>query len=435
MKLKSLLLGSAAAAGLATGAFAADPAMELTTLNVCDSLGKSGLTISSDTNCLQITGEIKYEFNWGNYNGGTVYATPPDGDRTVATPDGAAGVELDWASKLEWYIKFVATADTTNGPAAAVIKIKEVQQWVHANEALIAGKVNPYTGVALPGTGGDHTFGLIADEAYVSIGGATVLMIGKKGSLINKGDDEPLTFIQTFNSDAVDKGVFWVDDGLIGDGGAVIQATTDLGNGVSASAGLEKLDATGTAVGLLEYKGEGISAHITVAAGGILDGTVDKYAVHAGFTGTFDTVTFRAAIAADSTGYYNALATAQVVIDLFKIAATAEIVTGGWGVSGSVGATVADGVELNIGAAYFDDTVGPGVDGYKIAASISAAVTETIKLTAEVGDYGTTAGVNVWYGALEAAYNPGGGLTASIKGEAYSNGAFKATVKGAKVFD
>ena len=55
MKLRSLLLGSIAVAGmsgLATGAHAADLAKGvLTSLDVCDSLGLAGLTISSDTNC------------------------------------------------------------------------------------------------------------------------------------------------------------------------------------------------------------------------------------------------------------------------------------------------------------------------------------------------------------------------------------------------
>jgi hypothetical protein len=32
---------------------------------VCDALGLSGLTISSDNNCLQIGGAVTYEFNWG----------------------------------------------------------------------------------------------------------------------------------------------------------------------------------------------------------------------------------------------------------------------------------------------------------------------------------------------------------------------------------
>ena len=69
MKIRSLLLGSIAAAGLSTSAFAADVPQVLTTLDLCDALGLTGLTISSDNNCLQISGEVKYEFNWGDYKG------------------------------------------------------------------------------------------------------------------------------------------------------------------------------------------------------------------------------------------------------------------------------------------------------------------------------------------------------------------------------
>jgi len=34
--------------------------------SVCDQLGLSGLTISDETNCLQIAGRVAYEFNWGD---------------------------------------------------------------------------------------------------------------------------------------------------------------------------------------------------------------------------------------------------------------------------------------------------------------------------------------------------------------------------------
>src|SRR3954463_1058751 len=88
MKLKSLILGSVAAAGLSTGAFAADLGV-LTSLDVCDSLGISGLTISSDTNCLQISGGVSYEFNWGDYRRSANFDAVPsnpwadDNDSTV----------------------------------------------------------------------------------------------------------------------------------------------------------------------------------------------------------------------------------------------------------------------------------------------------------------------------------------------------------------
>ena len=58
----------------------------------------------------------------------------------------------------------------------------------------------------------------------------------------------------------------------------------------------------GTAIGVLAYAGETVTAHVTVAAGGMLDGTVDAWGVHAGITGTFNILKVRGAIAADSTG-------------------------------------------------------------------------------------------------------------------------------------
>src|SRR5690606_11272622 len=78
MKLKSLILGSVAAAGLSTAGFAADLGV-LTSLDVCDALGISGLTISSSDNCLQITGGVSYEFNWGDYDG-TAWLVGPNAD-------------------------------------------------------------------------------------------------------------------------------------------------------------------------------------------------------------------------------------------------------------------------------------------------------------------------------------------------------------------
>ena len=448
MKIRSLLLGSAAAAGLATGAYAADP-VTMTALDVCDALGKTGITISSDTDCVQISGEVKYEFSWGDYKGTQLIAAAAAGNRTIIDNDGIAGTELDWDSKLEWFVKLVATADSDGGPVSATIKIKEVQQWIVQNEGpLLPGKDNPYTpGVDnLPGTGGDHTFGLIADEAYVSIGDGTVIMLGKKGSLINKGDDEPFNFLGLFNSDAVDKGVYWSNPAgmAIADGGHVIQVTTDLGNGLSAGIGAENLNGlnnapnpgmAGTLVGVLAYAGDGISAHITGVAGGFLDGTIERWAMQAGATATFDMIKVRGALAADNTGYWNVLGTAEATFDMFKIAVSGEAAMGNdYGVGASVTATVADGITINVGGRYYDDG-GSTNDGYQVAANIAANLTETIKLTAEAGVYGNlTANTSTAYGSVEVAYTPGGNASVSAKGEFYANGAIKGTVKGSKSF-
>ena len=110
MKIRSLLLGSVAAAGLSTGgAYAADLGV-LTSLDICDSLGLSGLTISSDTNCLQITGEVKYAFSWGDYSGDSgVYIDTEAGTWDADAEDGAP----DWDSRFDAWIKFVATQNLT----------------------------------------------------------------------------------------------------------------------------------------------------------------------------------------------------------------------------------------------------------------------------------------------------------------------------------
>src|SRR5690606_29020916 len=105
MKLKSLILGSVAAAGLSTAAFAADLGV-LTSLDVCDELGLSGLTISSDTNCLQISGKVSYEFNFGNWRDN------PNAPFTLAGIIGANGLGVGGYSLKD--IDAPATAGQVN---------------------------------------------------------------------------------------------------------------------------------------------------------------------------------------------------------------------------------------------------------------------------------------------------------------------------------
>ena len=436
MKIRSLLLGSVAAAGLSTGgAFAADLGV-LTSLDVCDALGLSGLTISSDTNCLQITGEVKYKFTWGDYDDGIF----------IYTGAGILGLEVegdgdqDWQSRFDAWVKFVATADSDFGPAKAVLKLKEVNNRV-GEEGL--------------GTfiGSSDTGGVILDEAYVSIGDTTVIMAGKKGSIMKKGDDEPLNWLGLFNSEKVDVGVNWgpfEDSSGLADGGHVIQVVSDLGNGFSIGAGLEKLDGdnvlggAGTAVGVLSYAGEGISAHITGAAAGVLDGEVEAWGVHAGFSGTFDNFKVVLAGAYGATGdqaylnvvgppafdarnreYWNILASASATFDMFTLAASFEAVDTDiyeddgpdYGAGVSLSAAVTDGVILNVGARWYQQNmILDGADAYQIAASVAAAVTESITVTGELGYINDGDDEDVIYGAAKLAWAPGGGYVSSIKG-------------------
>ena len=518
MNIRSLFLGSVAAAGLSTGAYAADLGV-LTSLDVCDALGLSGLTISSDTNCLQINGEIKYDFRWGDYRGGyRVIGTmarvndprqlgnlPVIAPGTITFPpgqenasfntidnDSVVGIDAngtpftadqDWESRVDAFIRFVATADSDFGPAKAVLKIKQTLQKRTRNEGFTENAID----------GSDNNTFPVFDEAYVSIGDSTVIMAGKKGSILNKGDDTPFNFLGLFNSEGVDTGVDWLkvsradianggpqtDTSTIPDGGAVIQVVSDLGNGVSVGVGLEKLEGSnfqgtgpgavtgpgaaggtgnpllfgraGTAVGVINYAGDNLTAHISGAASGILDGNIDVYGAHAGFTGKFDNfrVTAAGAFSYDTefnATYWNVLASAEATFDIFKIAISGEATSGNpfdgvddteVGFGGSIGADVVDGVSINLGGRYFDTNVNTANnEGYQVAAQLVAAVTETIAITGEVGVYGETTGNTTnFYGAAQLAWAPGGGFTSSIKGEAFQQGGYRATFKAAKTFN
>ncbi len=280
---------------------------------------------------------------------------------------------------------------------------------------------------------------MVLDEAYVSIGNSTVIMAGKKGSIMNKGDDEPLTWLNLFNAEDVDNGVSWgpfASDQGIPDGGMVIQIKSDLGNGFTISGGLEKLDGNnangnaGTAVGVLAYAGEGISAHVTAAAAGVLDGDVEAWGVHAGFAGTFDN--FKVVLAGaygnnDNIGagyeYWNVLASASATFDMFTLAGAVEAIdqngTTDFGASGSISFAVSEGVTVNVGGRWFQANITPVVadqgDSFQVAAGVSAAVTESITVTGEVG-YVQNPTDDLFYGSAKLAWAPGGGYTSSIKG-------------------
>jgi len=445
MNIRNLLLGSLAVAGLSTtGAYAADLGV-LTSLDVCDSLGLSGLTISSDTNCLQITGEVKYKFTWGDYRNTPVSAETMAGD----VEKFGGNDSNDWQSRFDAWIKFVATADSDFGPAKAVLKLKEVNHRRTDNESPTF-------------IGSSDTGGVVLDEAYVAIGDSTVIMAGKKSSIMNKGDDEPLNWLGLFNSEAVDTGVSWGPGVKLPDGGHVIQVTSDLGNGISVSAGLENLNganengtnpsddygSAGTAVGVIAYKGDGLSAHATFAAGGVLDGEIEDWGVHAGFAGTFDN--FKVVLAGayghndnqftEIEDYWNVLASASATFDMFTLAGSVEAADDGtytdYGVGASAAFAVSDGVTLTVGGRYYfeDDT---NDDNYQLAASVSAEVTETITLTGEVGYVEDNDGPyqDLFYGSAKLAWAPGGGYTSSVKGTVTSEDGYKIESEFKKTFE
>jgi hypothetical protein len=415
MKIRSLLLGSVAAAGLATTGFAADLGV-VTSLDICDELGLSGLTISSDENCLVITGGVTVEYSIGDYSAiATAYQTfaRTGGTVTYDEGDGTTNATLD----IDAWLKFVATADSDFGPATATIK-------------LLSDDNNGVDDD--PDTMDTDEWDVQVDEAWVGIGDTTMLMAGKKSSIFNAGDDGPLNKLGLFNSSNVDAGVGFATAGAV-TGGNVIQVVHNLGNGLSLGGGIENLQTSAaavlTGVGVIAYAGDGITAHVS--------GAVDQasaWKLHAGFTGAWDPVKVVGAIAADDTGWWNALGSVSATFDMFTLAASAEATSASeWGVGGSAEATVSEGVSVYLAGRYFSGTVIPA-DNYQVEAGVSAAVTETITLTAAVGAVDSTAAgtPQIFYGKGGLAWAPGGGFTSSVEGYVNSESAYKATFKAAK---
>jgi len=412
MKIRSLLLGSIAAAGIASSGYAADLGV-VTSLDVCDELGLSGLTISSDDNCLVITGGVEMEYSIGDY--APAHVIIPDFDRlagknwTVIDNNGVTDADLD----IDAWLQFVATADSDFGPATATIKL---------------------LGEDYHGTG---TFTVGIDKAWVGIGDTTMLMAGKKDSIFADGDDTELNYLGLFNSKNVDRGVGF-SAGAPTTGGVGIQVVSNLGNGISVGGAVENLQTSSpaiiTGVGVISYAGDGVTAH----ASGAID-QASSWKFHAGFTGAWDPIKVVAAISGNKDAamvggmYLNALGSVSATFDMFTLALSGEATNQGeWGVGGSASAAVTDGVTINLGGRYFHDNA-VLVNAWQVEAGISAAVTETITLTAAVGatDSNVSAPVVV-YGKAGLAWAPGGGFTSSIDGEVNSIGGYKATFKAAK---
>lgn len=477
MNIRSLVLGSVALAGISTGAHAADLGV-LTSLDVCDALGLSGLTISSDTNCLQISGGVDYRFRIGDYGADTTIARNYDGNFNVITPDAVRGERVDWETRVRTYLRIVASADSDFGPAQAIIRLREIDEVRFRNGGLGANGL------------GDDTGGPFLEEAYLRIGDSTVLMAGRRlngvgGSIARIDDDASLAGF-SFMGDTIDGGGVLIDGDDRRLGNHVIQVVTDLGNGFDAGIALENIDgrtggggnylgsgsnadASGTAIGVLGYKGETVSAHITGIAYGVLDGQVEAFAVHAGATGTFENFQVRAAIGYDSNfkpytnivpgpntigvgapgsigAVLHGLLTGQATFDIFTLAATGQFASHqgatDFELSGRAGVEVTDGITLNLQGTYFRDSAPVGLDTFRAQADARFAVTETLALTAAVGGFfgsGVAAGNagdnTIFYGAIGAQWNPGGNFSSEINLEANDLGAVRSTLSASKTFE
>ncbi|KKC41422.1 hypothetical protein WH87_00210 [Devosia epidermidihirudinis] len=423
MKLHTIFLATAL---VATPSYAADLGV-LTSLDVCDTLGLSGLTISSDTNCLQISGNVYYEFYFGKFKGSRDLI----GSKKLAYGDGFVDIDEplannDWDSYVESFLTATGVSSTDFGPAKAVIELKGFNEAYYENGVL-----------------DDSGKGFKINYAYVSVGDTTVVSAGLQDSIANLDDDSAFGWLSPWIADDIG-GVAFDNDafGEFSDKNHSIQILSDLGNGFKVGAGLEALDERGNLVGVVSYSSDALSGHVTLAAIDILDGKVEKFGVHTGLTATFDIFKARAAFAANNEGWWNGLLSGEATFDLFSLAAAVDATSEReWGAVVSGSANLNDATKLQLALRYLDtDTSVSNDEGIELRGRVEYKATEAIKLAAEVGNVWVGAGAvngeqSIFDALIETTWTPGGGFEATAGLAANTLGAYKASFTASKSFD
>lgn len=376
MTIKSLLLGSAAVLALGTSAQAADPIA--VALDTCDLLNITGLTISSESNCLKFEGEVSYEW--------TV-------DSNSVT-----------SSTVEWELTTTATADSDFGPAFAVIEL---------------------TGQNV-GTGSSYTmFG----DAYVGIGDAasTVIYAGKKGTIGNTDDSETLTAVYTAELDNTTglNAASSIAGGVMG--GHVIQIQSSLGDGVTAGFGLEGLEQTNHAVlvGSVAVSQDWGTAHATFVYDDLISGHTN-WLLHTGATFSMDDYKLLVGFSTDELSDWDLIISGEATMDMFTLAAGVLLEPGSeWEATISGVAQIDDNTTFT--AAFLTDEA----SAWKAKLEGETALSDT--LTAGAGVEFTSTSTTTFNADLTWA--PGGGFEASAGVTANSAGYSKLTTSFEKAFE
>ncbi|QDZ10407.1 hypothetical protein [Devosia ginsengisoli] len=419
MRLPIILMATTA---LALPAAGADLGV-LSALDVCDELGLSGLTISSDTNCLQVSAELYYEFHFGDYKGDLpVLGSGYSGTIDWTDDDGGA---TDWDSWVDAYLIMVGTAPSDFGPAKVAMELYGYDYAEAQN------------GVGVP----ERSLGF--DHAYISIGDSTVLTAGLvEDSIFNEDDDEAFGWLESFISDETDGVAFDGGAGSYGTGDHAIQLVRNFGNGLSAGIALESLDDQGSLVGVVNYGSEQLTAHVSVLAGGILDGSFNDIALHSGVTATFDIFKLRGAFAANNSGWWNALASAEATLDMFTLAGTIDGTSEReLGLTGAATAKLNDSFTVKLAARYLDADVNLANDeGTELRGRVEYAASETLTLAAEGGYLWTGAAApsgtqTIADGLLELIWTPGANFGSSIAVAGNSIGAYKVSFLASRTYD
>ncbi len=394
MKLKSLLLGSAAVLALSTGAQAADPIVEFVSLGVCDALGMSGLTIESDDTCLLISGGVQYDYTVENFSWGAT---------------DVAGTESD----LNWDLAFEAQTQTDDGVAVALISFDE-----------------------------DGTDDINVNEAYAQfiLSNGTALSAGLRDSIF---DTE--IFDDTYGNDKHDFFDFEIDneeafgeDFAVTTGGHGIQLEAVVADGFTVLASLEDLEGDGTAGLGVAYDASGISAEAGVLFGNLYSnadplGSTDQQVNYYGkVSAEFDNFGVNAGFIADEDGFWVATLGAEATFDMFSLKADAlfdedeKFALMG---EGSFDAT--ETVAVYLGAGYEELAA---VEIFTVYGGVDVDVTETITAFAELGYTDVEIEEEYVYGAAGLTYAPGGNFEASLEGFVASNENYQVVFSMEKTF-
>ena len=399
MKLKSLLLGSAAVLALSTGAQAADPVVEFVSLGVCDALGMSGLTIESDDTCLLITGGVQYDYTIEELWTG--------------------GGDFDRESDLNWDLGFEAQTQTDDGVAVAVISFDE-----------------------------DGTDDINMNEAYAQfiLSNGTALSAGLRDSIfdtenldVSYGNDGNEIFDFTIDNEEVyddgddDNGEEWVTTG-----GHSISLEAVVADGFTVLASLEDLEGDGTAGLGVAYDGAGISAEAGVLFGNLYGtddtGNDDQMNAYARVSAEFENFAARAGIITDEEGFWVANLGADATFDMFSLRADAVFAEDeSWGIAGEGSFAATETIDVYLGAGYQDDFNVAG-EVFTVYGGVDVAVTETISTYAELGYTDPDLDEDYVYGAAGVTYAPGGNFEASLDGFIATNDDYQLVFSMEKTF-
>lgn len=398
MKIKTLILSTVAAAGLSTGAMAADLGTVITSLDICDAQGASGLTISGTNNCLVISGSVSYSLTYGELG--------------TDTGDAVADATLDWQSVVETSLTFAATSDTDVGAATA---------------SMTLGSTETRSESGLSDTGSNVT----VTSAFVNIGGSGAFLQVGSGTV-------PADVAGHESGDHL-----WTAAGPT-TGDHYIFTSFDLGNSVAASLSLEGAvgpaasAVDGTVVGTLAYDAAGFSAFVTGAAGGLFAATAITWAAEAGVAYSDDMYSAALAGFYDSSTAWGAAASLGWAYDIWTLGLDAGVSADAaavlsYNVDGSASVAVSDTVVFSAGAGYH--VVG-AVSTVVADAGVAVALTDTLAagLVADVA-YNLTAATVAYGVGAELVWTPGSGVEGTVGAEYASSGNWNVSTSLSKAFD